>query len=284
MNLAECLREGTRFLKQAGSDEARLEAELLLMHALKTDRVHLYQRLDEALPARTTATYRRFLTRRSEHEPTPYITGHKEFFGLEFDVTRAALIPRPETETLVELAIAFAREHYGARRITIADVGAGSGIIAVSLAVNLPNARIIASDVSKRALALARRNAERHGVAGRIEFRHGDLLAPLAGRTEIIAANLPYVTTAEWEHEVPPEIREWEPRRALDGGPDGLLLIRRLLQQAPARLKRGGALFAEIGWDQAAAARAAAGQAFHGRCVEVRQDLGGRDRVLCVYA
>jgi release factor glutamine methyltransferase len=284
VRVSEALREGTRLLKQAGSEEARLEAEILLMHALKTDRVHLYQRLSEELPARTDATYRRFLARRSEHEPTPYITGRKEFFGLEFEVTRAALIPRPETETLVELAIGFAREHYGARRITIADVGAGSGVIAVSLAVHLPNARVIASDVSKRALGLARRNAERHSVAGRIELVHGDLLAPLDRRVEVIAANLPYVTTAEWEREVPPEIREWEPRQALDGGADGLRLIRRLLRQAPGKLMRGGALFAEIGWSQGERARALGAGAFPRGRVEVRQDLAGTDRVLCVYA
>jgi release factor glutamine methyltransferase len=284
VNLSQALREGTRLIARLGSDEARLEAELLLMHALKIDRVHLYQRLTEPLTARAEAAYRRLLARRAGHEPVPYITGHKEFFGLQFSVARAALIPRPETETLVEIALAFARERYGGRRITIADIGTGSGIIAVALAVQLPRARIIATDVSPRALALARRNAERHGVAGRIEFARGDLLAPVSRRVEVIAANLPYLSSSEWEDEVPPEVRGWEPRHALDGGAQGLRLVRRLLRQAPARLKRGGALFEEIGWHQGPAVRALAEAAFPRARVEIRPDLAGRDRVLCVYS
>jgi len=179
VTISEALRQGTRLIQSTGSDEARLEAELLLMHALKTDRVHLYERLQDELPVRAGGYYQRLLDRRLAHEPTPYIVGHKEFFGLEFEVTRFALIPRPETETLVELAIDFAHDRYGDDRFTITDVGAGSGVIAIALAYALPNARVIATDVSKRALSLARRNAERHGVAIRIEFAEGDTLRPI---------------------------------------------------------------------------------------------------------
>ncbi len=282
MIISEALRQGTRLIQSTGSDEARLEAELLLMHALKTDRVHLYERLQDNMPARSSGYYRRLLDRRSAHEPTPYIIGHKEFFGLEFEVTRSALIPRPETETLVELAIDFAHDRYADDRFTIADVGAGSGVIAVALAYALPNARVFATDVSKRALALARRNAERHGVAARIEFVEGDTLLPIERRAEIIAANLPYVTTEDWLA-TPPEIREREPRGALDGGPDGLRYIRELLRQAPEKLARNGALFAEIGDRQGATVRSLAREAFPAAEVEVRPDLAGRDRVLCVY-
>jgi len=281
--ISEALRQGTRLIQSSGSDEARLEAELLLMHALKTDRVHLYERLQEEMPVHAGGYYRRLLDRRLAHEPTPYIVGHKEFFGLEFEVTRSALIPRPETETLVELAIGFARDRYANGRCTIADVGAGSGVIAVALACELPNARVIATDVSKRALALARRNAARHGVAARIEFVEGDTLLPIEGRAEIIATNLPYVTTEDWLA-APPEIREREPRRALDGGADGLRYIRRLLRQAPEKLAGNGALFAEIGDRQGEIARSLAGECFPAAEVEVRPDLAGRDRVLCVYA
>ncbi|RLC57442.1 MAG: peptide chain release factor N(5)-glutamine methyltransferase [Chloroflexi bacterium] len=283
MIISEALRQGTRLIKSSGSDEARLEAELLLMHALKTDRVHLYERLREEMPVRAGGYYRRLLDRRLAHEPTPYIVGHKEFFGLEFEVTRSALIPRPETETLVELAIGFSRDRYATGRCTIADVGAGSGVIAVALACELPNARVIATDVSKRALALARRNAARHGVAARIEFVEGDTLLPIEGRAEIIATNLPYVMTEDWLA-APPEIREREPRRALDGGADGLRYIRRLLRQAPEKLAGNGALFAEIGDRQGEIARSLAGECFPAAEVEVRPDLAGRDRVLCVYA
>ncbi len=283
MIISEALRQGTRLIQSSGSDEARLEAELLLMHALKADRVHLYGRLQDELPVRAGNYYRRLLNRRLAHEPTPYIVGHKEFFGLEFETSRSALIPRPETETLVELAIDFARDRYAKNRFTIADVGAGSGVIAIALASELPNARVIATDVSKRALALARRNAERHGVAARIQFVEGDTLLPIEGRAEIIATNLPYVTTEDWLA-TPPEIREWEPRRALDGGVDGLRYIRRLLRQAPEKLARNGALFAEIGDRQGSIAQSLAEEAFPVAEIEVKPDLAGRDRVLCVYA
>ena len=283
MTISEALRQGASLIQSSGSDEARLEAELLLMHALKIDRVRLYERLQDELPIRGGDYYRRLIHRRRAHEPTPYIVGHKEFFGLEFEISRSALIPRPETETLVQLAIDFARDRYPDKRFTIADVGAGSGVIAVALAYELPDARVIATDVSKRALALARRNAERHGVAARIDFVAGDILDPVAGRVEIIASNLPYVTTEDWLA-TPPEIREWEPRRALDGGADGLRYIRKLLLQAPEKLSQNGALFAEIGDRQGASAQSLAEEAFPAAKVEIRPDLAGRDRVVCVYA
>ena len=283
MIISEALRRGTRLVQGTGSDEARLEAELLLMHALRTDRVRLYQRLQDELPTRSGDYYQRLLGRRLVHEPTPYIIGHKEFLGMEFEVARSTLIPRPETETLVELAIDFARDRYANNRFTAVDAGTGSGVIAIALAYKLPKARVIATDVSKRALALARRNARRHGVAARVEFVEGDTLLPVELRADVIAANLPYVTTADWLA-TPPEIREWEPRKALDGGVDGLRYIRRLFRQAPEKLARKGALFAEIGDRQGASARTLAKEAFPEAEVDVRPDLAGRDRVICVHA
>ena len=283
MIVSEALRRGTRLIESTGSDEARLEAELLLMHALKTDRVHLYERLQDDLTTRASEYYQRLLDRRRVHEPTPYIVGHKEFFGMEFEVSRSTLIPRPETETLVELIIDFARDRSTHNRFTAVDVGTGAGVIAIAMACELPNARVIATDVSKRAMALALRNAERHDVAERIEFVDGDTLFPVEGTTNVIAANLPYVTTEDWLA-APPEIREWEPRKALDGGVDGLRCIRRLFRQAPEKLARDGALFAEIGDRQGKAARSLAEEAFPEAEVEIRPDLAGRDRVICVYA
>jgi release factor glutamine methyltransferase len=281
--ISEALHEGTRLLRSAGSDEAGLEAELLLMHALKADRVHLYQQLTDELAPPAERRYERLLAKRVAGTPTPYLTGHKEFFGLEFEVSPAALIPRPETETLVELAIAFARRQYAtSARYTVADVGVGAGTIAVALTHRLTEARVIAIDISRRALALASRNAERHGVAGRIEFVHGDMLAPLTRPVEIIAANLPYVTSEQWE-QAPREIREHEPRMALDGGPDGLRLIRKLLRQAPGNLAPNGAIFAEIGDWQGPEAEFLARRAFPSANVDIAPDLAGRDRVLCVY-
>lgn len=282
MNMREALREGRQTLAESGSEEAQLEAELLLMHAAQLDRVHLYQRLEELLAPVQGGSYRALLARRLAGEPTPYITGRKEFFGLEFEVSPAALIPRPATETLVELALAFAGEQYPNGHLAIVDAGVGCGTIAVSLAKELPGARVVATDTSPEALELARRNAERHGVAGRIDFQEGDLLAPVQGVVQVIAANLPYVTTDMWE-ELPPEIRDHEPRSALDGGPDGLDVIRRLFEQAPARLANAGALFCEIGDWQGDAVREIALAAFPDARVAQERDIAGRDRVVCVY-
>jgi release factor glutamine methyltransferase len=281
MNVREALREGTRLLWEAGSDEAELEAHLLLRHVLGVDRAHLYQSLNEALGLRAQNAYRRAIERRLAGEPAPYITRRKEFFGRQFEVSPAAIIPRPETETLIELAVDFARKRFSDRPIAAVDVGVGCGAIAVTLALELSQARLTAVDISKRALALARRNAQRHGVAGRITFLHGDLLSPVTAPADIIVANLPYVTTPDWET-LPPEIREHEPRRGLDGGLDGLRLIRRLLRQAPARIKPGGALFLEIGDEQGEAARRHARAAFPGGRVDVCRDLAGFDRVVAI--
>jgi release factor glutamine methyltransferase len=253
-----------------------------MMRVLGIDRVHLYERLQEPISPDARTGFQALLERRLAREPVAYITGHREFFGLDFEVSPAALIPRPETETLVELVLAFARERYANAQITIADVGVGAGTIAVAAARELPNTRIIATDVSSATLDLARRNAHRHGVADRIDFRLGDILAPLDGPVDVIAANPPYVTTEQWEA-MPPEIREHEPRTALDGGRDGLDVIRRLLAEAPRYLDTGGALFCEIGDWQGDAARELASAAFPGARIEVRPDLTGRDRVLAVY-
>jgi release factor glutamine methyltransferase len=280
------LREAARRIEaHTGSDEGNLEAELLLRHALSVNREQLYLRLAKPLSEGQLRAFEILVQRRLAHEPTAYITGKREFFGLEFEVTPAALIPRPETETLVEALIAFAAKlHAGGHRgppLDIADIGAGCGPIAVAVAHVLPHAHVIAIDQSPDALALAARNARTHGVKSRIEFREGDLLSPLTEPVDIIAANLPYVRTADWQA-LPPEICEWEPRSALDGGPDGLRVIDRLLREAPAYLNPSGALFAEIGDDQAAAVTALAQGAFPEAEIEVKQDLAARDRVLVV--
>ena len=278
--IREALRRASQRLAAAGSDEASLEAELLLAHALSTDRTHLFQRISDVLPPDHATAFEALLGRRLAHEPTAYIIGHREFYGLEFEITPAAIIPRPETETLVELVLGFARER-GLAALAIADIGVGCGAIAVALSVSLPEAAVIAVDISPEALALARRNAERHGVGARIDFRQGDLLAPLDAPVDAIAANLPYVRSGDLEAG-PPEIREHEPRLGLDGGADGLDLIRRLLRDAPRYLSPGGALFAEIGEEQGELARALAAASFPQAQIEVQPDLSGLDRVLVV--
>jgi release factor glutamine methyltransferase len=279
--IRQALAEGARRIEgDTDSDEATLEAELLLCHALGIGRTRLYQRLNDDA-GEAAEEYAALITRRCAHEPTPYITGHRESFEIDFEVSPAALIPRPETETLVEAVIGFATERFGARPFTIADIGVGCGTIAVAVSHALPNARVNATDESADALSLARRNAEKHGVDNRIEFRPGDLLDPLTEAVDIIAANLPYVTTTDWEA-LPPEIREWEPRAALDGGTDGLRVIEPFLRAAPAHVLPGGAVFAEIGDTQADEIRRIATEAFPEAAIEVKHDLAGKARVLVV--
>lgn len=280
MNLWEALQTGRRLLSQV-SEEAELDAELLLRHCINLDRAGIYRRLHEELSEEQEDCYRKLVGRRIVHEPTAYILGHKEFFGLEFEVTPAAILPRPETEVLVEMAIDFLRRLTAPRRVTAVDVGTGCGTIAVALARSLPKAEIIAVDVSGAALALARRNAERLGAGGRIRLIHGDMLSALRASFDAIVANLPYVRTEDWEV-LPREIREHEPRAGLDGGPDGLYCIDRLLRDAPRHLAPGGALFAEIGDDQGEAARGIARDAFPAARIDVRPDLAGLDRVLVI--
>ena len=278
MNVWEALQQGRSLLAQV-SDEGDIEAEMLLRECLSLDRTRLYARLGEELSTEQEEAYRGLIVRRMVYEPAAYILGHKEFFGLEFEVTPAAIIPRPETERLVEIAIDFLRRQAG---LKIADVGTGCGAIAVSIAHTVPEASIVAVDLSADALALAQRNADRHRVQRRVRFVQGDLLAPLDGDAfGLIAANLPYVKTSEWE-QLPREIREHEPRDGLDGGPDGLQVITRLLQQAPGHLAPGGLLLAEIDDRQGLASADLARDGFPSAGVEVRRDLSGRDRVLTV--
>jgi release factor glutamine methyltransferase len=280
VNVWQALQQGKQLLSQV-SDEGDIEAEMLLRHCLSLDRTRFYARLGEELSTEEEEAYRGLIVRRLVYEPTAYILGHKEFFGLEFEVAPAAIIPRPETELLVVIAIDFLRRHLE-QVGEIADIGTGSGTIAVSIAHSVPEARIVAVDLSADALALAERNAERHRVQRRIRFLQGDMLSALDNEWfGVIAANLPYVRTSDWE-QLPQEIREHEPRGGLDGGPDGLTAITRLLQQAPAHLSPGGMLLAEIGDTQGWAAKSIAREAFPNACVEVERDLSGRDRVLTV--
>ena len=280
MNVLEALRQARRLLPPV-SDEPELEAELLLRHCLGVDRASLYRLLTAELSEEEQHRFRELVRRRLIHEPTPYIIGHKEFFGLDFEVTPAAIIPRPETEGLVELAIEAAHKKPSAHSLHITDVGTGSGAIAVALASALPDAKITASDNSEEALELAQRNAHRHGVHKRIRFLQSDLLDELTDRVDVLVANLPYVTTANWKA-LPPEIRDHEPHQGLDGGPDGLRIIKRLLEQSPDHLAASGVLLAEIGDSQGRAAKAAASAAFPRAAVKIVPDLAGRDRVLAV--
>jgi len=271
------LGAASQLLSDAGCDTPRLDAEVLLAHVLGQERAWLYAHPDYALPLLQLDTYQFLASRRAEREPIAYLTGHKEFFGLDFLITPDVLIPRPETEHLVELALQWAATP--SRRWTIADIGTGSGAIAVSLAVHLPGATVIATDVSPGALAVAHRNAIRHGVGERVQCVQCDLVTPLRGPLHLIVANPPYLTQAELA-EAPPEVARWEPRAALDGGPDGLTSIRAVLAIAASRLHPQGTLLVEIGAGQGCQALELARQYFLHAQVEIFKDYANHDRIL----
>ncbi|HUH04408.1 MAG TPA: peptide chain release factor N(5)-glutamine methyltransferase [Kofleriaceae bacterium] len=261
---------------QAGFESARLEAQVLLAHVLGCDRVALYTRFDQPLHPDELATFRELIKRRLAAEPLAYLVGEQEFWSLPFNVDARVLIPRRDTETLIELVLDETPDRKAALRI--ADIATGSGAIAITLARELPNASVIATDISADALALARDNAARNQAADRVEFREGDLLAPLAGATvDILVANLPYIPTADLPT-LPADVRR-EPRLALDGGPDGLDLLRRLVHAAPDTLAPGGLLALEHGFDQATAVAdiITARDAFSEP--RLRKDLGKQPRI-----
>ena len=266
--------------------EAEIEAEILLRHAIDpavdVSKAYLYSRFEDAIAKDVAERYEALLVRRLAREPTAYITGRREFCGLEFRVTPDVLIPRPETEQLVETAIRRAQGAPWRPRLRIADIGTGSGAIAVALAKDLPQAEVYATDVSRAALGVAMENARRLGVERRIAFRAGYLLTPLHDYVDFIAANLPYVTTGDWRR-LSPELREHEPRLALDGGADGLDLVRELLRQAPRYLRRGGHALLEIGEGQDEAVAAFISREMpRGTTWSVQADFAGISRVLTV--
>ena len=236
-------------LKSHGSESPRLDAEILLAHARGCPRIQLYTNYDQPLTDAQRATMRDLVKRRAAAEPVAYLVGHREFFGIDFQVTKDVLIPRPDTETLVVDAIETLKSQAAPRLL---DIGTGSGCIAISLAVNCPNAEVTAIDLSPAALDIARANADKHNVVNRIRFFCGDLFAPLPAdeQFDLIASNPPYIASAEIET-LSADVRLHEPRTALDGGPDGLDVIRRLIDDAPQHLASRGKLLIEISGEQA---------------------------------
>lgn len=268
----------TGYLKERGSESPRLDAELLLAHARGCPRIQLYTAYDEPLPDAVRATMRELVQRRAAAEPVAYLIGQREFFSLPFHVTPAVLIPRPDTETLVMEALNVLKPR---ATPTVLDLGTGSGCIAIALAVNFPTARTTAVDLSNAALEVARRNAARHTVTDRIQFLEGDLFDPLpaGARFDAIVSNPPYVRTGEIP-ELQAEVRLSEPHGALDGGEDGLDIIRRIVDNAPSRLVPGGALLIECSPEQAAAVRGLLEQQGDFTSVGIRQDLSSQPRVV----
>ena len=235
------------YLKDRGSDSPRLDAEVLLAEARGCQRIELYTAFDQVPAEETLAAFRELVRRRAEGMPVAYLVGRREFYSLSFRVTQDVLIPRPETEFLLIRLLDLAKGLSGQPEIRIADVGTGSGILAVCVARQLPNARVTAIDISPAALAVAKANAADHGVSDRVQFIESDLFAavPAEQKFDFVVSNPPYVTSAEME-ELLPEVKNFEPRLALDAGPRGTEVIERLVPEAAERLTAGGGLLMEI--------------------------------------
>jgi len=262
-------------LKLAGIPTAWLDAEVLLAHTLGTTREHLLAHPEDRMTAREARSYAALVNRRAKHVPIAYLIGTREFYGMSLTVSPAVLIPRPETELLVELAVNWLAAHPGRHRII--DLGTGSGAIAIAIARRISAARIVAIDQDQRTLAVARRNIVRQRVAYRVRLLKSDLLtrAPVC---DLLVANLPYLSAARrraWQRDL-----RYEPIRALDGGRDGLDLIRRTLEQAPAKVQPSGALFLECDPGQPRRITALALRQWPLAAVRVHRDLAGRDRVV----
>jgi len=313
-DVESCLASGTLVLEQAGIETARLDAECLLAAVLGCPRWQLMLEPHRRLAAEEFGQILRLLQRREQREPLAYILGTREFWSLPFSVSSGVLVPRPETETLVEAALAAWGEMSAARDgasaecpvpsaqlqapsakrqapsdrgreagPTIVDLCTGSGAVAVALAKEIPTARILATDVSWRALRVARANAEQHGVAERITFLRGNLCRAIDGQapeesTDLMVANPPYIPTGELVT-LMPEV-QWEPRLALDGGADGLRVAREIVETSPSRIRPGGFLLLEIGAEQAEAIQESVAASGQWEPARVRCDLAGRPRVV----
>jgi len=274
MTLKQTLRKARATLTAHNIEDAPLECELLLRHILEITPVQLYLDFERQLAPEQEKTFWHLIERRLNGEPTAYITGHREFYGLDFYVDPRVLIPRPESELLVEMTLNLAQNRAVS---SIAEIGTGCGAVAISLTLNLPQAEIYATDISASALDVALLNCQRHGVANRIRFLHGDMLDPLPEPVDLIIANLPYVKEQELLS-ISPLI--FEPQLALNGGSDGLEKIRQLCHQVNDRLRPAGCLLMEIGQGQATAVTAFLHNLFPSAEIKIEPDLSGTGRVV----
>lgn len=274
MTRKQAISQARDILETNKIEDASLEAELLLRHTLKISRAQLYLDLDRELRNEQEETFWHLIKRRMKGEPSAYITGHREFYGVDFYVDHNVLIPRPESELLVEKAINLAQNSAIA---TIADIGTGCGAIAISLALNLPATKIYATDISAPALKVATFNCQKHGVVDRICFLQGDMLDPLPEPVDLIIANLPYVKESEIARTGP---ISFEPSLALNGGADGLEKIHRLCQQLNGKLHPRGHLLLEIGQGQGKPVSTLLHRLFTSARIEVIPDLSSIERVI----
>lgn len=279
--LLEVVRLAAGYLAGRGVERPRLDAELLIARALGVRRIDLYLQYDRPLTEAELAAVRELLRRRARGEPVAYLLGEREFFGRPFVVTPAVLVPRPETETLVEVVLEWARARRG--RVRIADVGTGSGCLAVTLAAELPEATVVASDLSEEAVSVAAENASRHDVQARVEAVVGSWGEPLVGRGpfDVVVSNPPYVATAEIA-DLPRDVRDFEPRLALDAGADGLVPYRALLPGIAPVLGTPALVAIEVDPRRAGQVAAMAAAVWPRARVITRRDLAGAERVVVV--
>ena len=278
--IRETIRETHQTLESVGIPDARLEAEVMVMTVMRMTRQNIFAEQETEVPASEARQLAEIVAQRLERVPLAYIIGYREFYGINVVVTPDVLIPRPETEGMVEHTLFMALMGMETRELTIADIGTGSGAIAVNLAIHLPAARIYAVDISEPALDVAAYNIRGHAVHDRVRLGHGDLLEPLPEPVDLIVANLPYIPT-ERIPTLQPEVQR-EPSLALDGGPDGLDLVRRLLDQATTKLNSPGVILLELDPDQFPAAEAMALQCFPDAEITAEQDLSRRDRIMVI--
>lgn len=268
-------------LEAAGIPDARLEAEVLVMNVMRMARQNIFGEQDTEVSRQQQTALDGLLDRRYNREPLAYLLGQREFYGINVMLTPAVLIPRAETEGLVEHALFMALMGMESTDMTIADVGTGSGAIAINLAIHLPAAKIFAVDVADEVLDVAAFNIRAHGVSERVILGIGDLLEPVPEPIDLIVANLPYIPTDRIST-LQPEVQQ-EPALALDGGPDGLDLIRRLLTQAESKLKDSGIILLEMDPNQIPVVQELALQHFPEGSTSVEQDLASMDRILTIY-
>ena len=275
--LADFLRQSRERLAEAGVLEPRLESEVILTDILGVARRRLYAFQDDEIPDTALTALEEALQRRFKREPLAYILGHREFYGVDLMVGPGVMVPRPETELLVERALLVCMARMGQGPLVAVDVGTGSGGIVINLAMHLPGVKFFATDVSSDALAVAEANVQKHGLGERITLVEGDLLDLVEGSVDVIMANLPYIPSGRLPT-LQPELA-WEPAVALDGGVDGLDILRRLMGQAAGKLSRGGVMLLEIDPGQGEPLCRLAGRLFPGADTVVEKDLAGHDRI-----
>lgn len=279
VTVGQAINAATQRLAEANIATARLDAQVILAHVLGVDRSWLFAHHEQTLTPHQAEMYTELVVRRVMHEPVAYLTHHKEFYGIDLYVDRRVLIPRPETEMLVDQVLTEVTLR-APHLVTVADVGTGSGAIAVAVAMNAGNVHIYALDVSENALAVAQRNIEAHALGNRIQLLQSDLLTALPTRVDVVVANLPYVTEDDYRT-LEPDVRDYEPAQALLGGPEGLDVIARLLSQLPDHCNHDAFVVLEIGYNQGAAVLTMVETLLpQATQIELHRDYQGHDRVI----